>query len=427
METLHILILLVGSIWIEDSGGAAVKKGQPVFDFYTVDVSKIPQLAQMPQRASRARPGSASEGHRCNHVSSVPRHLTFITRYNHYRKYTHAYGIPIVSTYVVPDAALKRACYVLRFLLADRRVLRRYLYRHYGRIGIVGAREGVTSIPEHRHLGRWWDTRARGLGGTLHIPISTGAEENLLCYTNDRYRNEDIFLHEFSHGIQEIAIAGGGIPGYMRRLKYAYNSARRRGLWRSTYAMSTVQEYFGEGTQSFFDVNAHSPTANGVHGPISTRAKLRSYDPTLFRLLKEVYPCMNTYHKRCNKGTPRAFRMNCDGDGPVVPVKPVVTAKPNPGPTTDDKFSMRPPPPPTESTVVCKDKSIYCASWARRGECSRNSGWMHQNCKKSCNKCGNGGGCTNDNNSCASWAARGECSRNPGYMHVYCKKSCNKC
>ena len=66
--------------------------------------------------------------------------------------------------------------------------------------------------------------------------------------------------------------------------------------------MSTVQEYFGEGTQSFFDVNAYSPTANGVHGPINTRAKLRTYDPTLFRLLKEVYPCMNTYHKRCNKG-----------------------------------------------------------------------------------------------------------------------------
>ena len=66
--------------------------------------------------------------------------------------------------------------------------------------------------------------------------------------------------------------------------------------------MSTVQEYFGEGTQSFFDVNAYSPAANGVHGPINTRAKLRTYDPTLFRLLKEVYPCMNIYHKRCNKG-----------------------------------------------------------------------------------------------------------------------------
>ena len=62
---------------------------------------------------------------------------------------------------------------------------------------------GTTSIPEHRWLGPSWDQRARGLGGTLAIPISTGGEENLLCWRNrDRYPNEDIFLHEFSHGIQ---------------------------------------------------------------------------------------------------------------------------------------------------------------------------------------------------------------------------------
>ena len=66
--------------------------------------------------------------------------------------------------------------------------------------------------------------------------------------------------------------------------------------------MSTIQEYFAEGVQSFFDVNAFSRTANGVHNHVNTRAKLRTYDPTLFRLLKEVFPCMNRYHKRCNKG-----------------------------------------------------------------------------------------------------------------------------
>ena len=39
--------------------------------------------------------------------------------------------------------------------------------------------------------------------------ISTGAEENLLCLPSDRYHAEDIFLHEFSHGIHEIAVRGG--------------------------------------------------------------------------------------------------------------------------------------------------------------------------------------------------------------------------
>ena len=31
-----------------------------------------------------------------------------------------------------------------------------------------------------------WDERARGLGGTLHIPVSSGAEENVMCHDDDR-------------------------------------------------------------------------------------------------------------------------------------------------------------------------------------------------------------------------------------------------
>lgn len=83
-----------------------------------------------------------------NTRTGLPVLLTFghHFRYNHYRKYTHAYNIPIVSTSAVPDAALKRACYVVRFMLGDRRILRRYMYRYYGRVGIMGAREGMISL-----------------------------------------------------------------------------------------------------------------------------------------------------------------------------------------------------------------------------------------------------------------------------------------
>ena len=30
------------------------------------------------------------------------------------------------------------------------------------------------TIPEHSFLPPWWDQRARGLGGTIAVPISTG-------------------------------------------------------------------------------------------------------------------------------------------------------------------------------------------------------------------------------------------------------------
>ena len=41
----------------------------------------------------------------------------------------------------VPDEALQRACYVLRFLLADIRLLREKYFRSYGRVAIMAVDE----------------------------------------------------------------------------------------------------------------------------------------------------------------------------------------------------------------------------------------------------------------------------------------------
>lgn len=55
-----------------------------------------------------------------------------------------------------------------------------------------------------------------------------------------------------------------------------------------------------EGTQSYFDVNAYSATPNGIHNHVNTRAKLQTYDPNLFNLVREVFPCGNSYINRCS-------------------------------------------------------------------------------------------------------------------------------
>jgi len=44
-----------------------------------------------------------------------------------------------------------------------------------------------------------------------------------------------------------------------------------------------------------------------------------------------------------------------------------------------------------------------------------------------CASCRGGSSCVDKNPSCRSWASRGECNRNPGYMNTNCPKSCNKC
>ena len=127
--------------------------------------------------------------------------------------------------------------------MADHSGVREWYYKLSGRVAVIGANEQTTQIPEHSWLPDWWNSRARGLGATESAPVSSGGEENLLCYANDRYHNEDIFLHEFSHGIHLLG-AKYAIPGWESRLQGVYNSARSAGRWRNTYAMTDFKEYF---------------------------------------------------------------------------------------------------------------------------------------------------------------------------------------
>lgn len=375
------------------------------------------------------RPGDAVEYHACDRISSVPRHLTFITRYNFYQKYTHAYGIPVIGSNRPSDEALKRACYVLRFLLGDRRILRHYLYKYYGRIGIMATTEVTRSIPEHRFLPAWWDTRARGLGGTIAVPMSSGAEENLLCLPSDRYHAEDIFLHEFSHGIQEISVRGGGIPGFWERLQRQYAYAKSVGLWRNTYAMSTPQEYFAEAVQSFFNVNDYANPPNGIHGPINTRPKLKNYDPAIYRMILEVFPCQNYILDRCKRGAPiPPFKMNCDGDGPRTQHPPTEPPQPPTDPPTTTQGTTTLPPPTTEpKDMNCDDTNEHCRPWADRGYCEKYSGYtqyMMRHCSESC-RC-----CKNDYDYCDAWKKKGFCAAGHKYqpwMEKNCRKSCKVC
>uniref|UniRef100_H2Y9K0 Uncharacterized protein n=1 Tax=Ciona savignyi TaxID=51511 RepID=H2Y9K0_CIOSA len=66
---------------------------------------------------------SAPSGNTCSRVvSPVP--TAVVRKYKldqrFYRKYTSAYGIPVMGDSVLDSRALQRACYVVKFMLADR-------------------------------------------------------------------------------------------------------------------------------------------------------------------------------------------------------------------------------------------------------------------------------------------------------------------
>ena len=160
------------------------------------------------------------------------------------------------------------------------------------RVAIMAESEVTTDIPEHSDLNDVfpetnWDTRARGLGATLARPAISGAEENILCYSDDVYRNEDILVHEFAHTVLQMGIERQqGGREFRNRLEAAYREALDAGLWKETYAGENPDEYWAEGVQSWFGLN---DPPGPIHNDVNTRAELEDYDPVLASLIHEVF------------------------------------------------------------------------------------------------------------------------------------------
>ena len=210
-----------------------------------------------------------------------------------YRKYIDADGIPVISSDKVPDEALFRVRTMAQAMLKKNAAVRTKMISYHARIGIMGKDEVTTDIPEHAFLASDpntdWDKRARGLGGTVAVPISTCAEENVLCYTVDPYRNEDIFVHEFAHAIHLMGIRYVDTD-FDTDLKIAFDQAKAAGKWVRTYAGPNTEEYWAEGVQSWFNCAAQADPPNGVYNHVNTRAELMSYDRGLYDLLQIWLP-----------------------------------------------------------------------------------------------------------------------------------------
>jgi hypothetical protein len=192
-------------------------------------------------------------------VGPIPSDLTLDP---FYKKHADALGIPVVSSEKVPDAALLVARDIIIHMLAKRPDLREAMVGRKMRVIVMARSESTTDLPEQKdwtkpgpddrrltrderehyveRIGRltdkqYWDQRARGMGGN---PTSC-AEENLLGYPGTRYFGENIFVHEFAHGIMDIGIRRAD-PELLRKIRDAYKAAMDKGLWKGHYASTSV-------------------------------------------------------------------------------------------------------------------------------------------------------------------------------------------
>jgi hypothetical protein len=211
-----------------------------------------------------------------------------------YKKYINASGIPIVSSWRVPDEALIKVAQMTAFFLDNLpEEIAANLRKNKARVGILARYEGTTDMPEYAHMESDttvnWDVRARGLGGTMELPMTSCAEENILCYQIDKYHAEDIFIHEFSHTIHSVGILPSN-PEFNDVLQKSLDKAMADGKWENTYAATNIWEYWAEGVQSWFNVNGEVPEPDGKHNFVNTREELKDYDTDLYQIVATYLP-----------------------------------------------------------------------------------------------------------------------------------------
>lgn len=225
-----------------------------------------------------------------------------------YKKYIETEGLYVTSSEKVSDEALLKACDIISLMLSKRPDVKAHMVKKGCHVMVIGKDEETCDLPEFAHICNspdsiaYWNWRARGFGGAPEDEFSSSCgEENLLALPQDKYVGENILIHEFAHLIHLIGIVGVE-PGFNQRLEALLQNARNKGLWAGTYAVSNKEEYFAECVQSFFNCNRYAEPANGVHNQVNRRAKLKAYDPDMYRLLQEYFyeieiPINNKVHR----------------------------------------------------------------------------------------------------------------------------------
>lgn len=191
--------------------------------------------------------------------------------------------LPIVSSTNTTDFALLETRYLVDKMLSGRPDILNALAERRAKIAVMAFNEYTTDLPEQRGMQPkvYWDSRARGMGGRT----CSCAEENMLCYPNDPYATENIFIHEFAHVIHGQAMHRLDTT-FNDRLRAAYTNAMAQGLWKGTYAATNPGEYWAEMVQNWFDNNRAN---DALHNHVHTRKQLLEYDPAAAALCREVF------------------------------------------------------------------------------------------------------------------------------------------
>jgi hypothetical protein len=106
-----------------------------------------------------------------------------------YQRLTDVYGISILGSNKISIASMKRACFVLKFVLAEHVQLRAALQSNNFRVVILANSENFNSLSELSRLGLVNQQSSRSLYARNETPIIVIGEELVLCSnSNERLK-----------------------------------------------------------------------------------------------------------------------------------------------------------------------------------------------------------------------------------------------
>ena len=212
-----------------------------------------------------------------------------------YKQHIVADGLVVAGSEKVSLYALGEAGYLAKKILANRPDLIRDLCEKRKMfVAVMAYCELQTDLPDCRTMSLWWAYRARGLGSR---PVSC-AEENLLNLKGDPYQGENIFVHEFAHGIHSVLG-----EEFNARLRVLFDQAKQSDRFGGYAIDGGIGEFWAEGVQTWFECNGKKRPKSGrgsnsftVIGPqgelvchLTTRKLLITHCPEFAKLIDSTF------------------------------------------------------------------------------------------------------------------------------------------
>jgi hypothetical protein len=196
-------------------------------------------------------------------------------------------GIQILAAEEVRDQAVEQAWLLVTNMLASRPDLKEHLVNVGAQFVVIGANQETADLYHSLSLGdtEFWNDRARGFGGSKQSPVTSAAEENLLCWSSDAWHGYHVGVHEFAHTIHLVGLESVE-PDFDSRLEQTFQAAKETGKWANAYAGTNREEYWAEGVTMYFGAYGWNLAENEY---VNTRDELKEYDPELYNLIDETF------------------------------------------------------------------------------------------------------------------------------------------